>query len=245
MATLLQNQYGKHRVRVLKVHREESRHEVMELECDVLLSGDLDDSYLSDDNQSIVPTDTVKNTVHVLAHDHLEKCRTSFAKVLGDHFLTRYPHLSGVSVELRERRWGRLSVHGSPHPHAFAAEQNGTWFARSEFARDSAPIQRAGIKDHLIMKTTESAFVDYNVCEFTTLPPAEDRILATRLTAEWTLSEGAGSPGSIDASFLESAHEVLATKFSPSVQRTLFELGELFLERAPDVSQVELRMPNV
>lgn len=95
------------------------------------------------------------------------------------------------------------------------------------------------------MKTTESAFVDYNVCEFTTLPPAEDRILATRLTAEWTFAEGANEVGAVDGIFLEAAHEVLATTFSPSVQRTLFQLGELFLERAAEVSQVELRMPNV
>ena len=87
MARLVSNRYGKHRVRVLKVLRDRNRHVVCELEVDVLLEGELAASYHSSDNSSIIPTDTVKNTVQVLAHDSLNTCRTSFAVVLGNHFL--------------------------------------------------------------------------------------------------------------------------------------------------------------
>ena len=129
MATLESNRYGKFRVRVMKVLRhDDSHHDVCELEADVLLHGELAGSYLSDDNSSVVPTDTVKNTVHVLAHDHLETCRASFAKVIGEHFLGKYPHLSGVEVELRERKWERMSIDDKPHPHAFVHAANGESF---------------------------------------------------------------------------------------------------------------------
>jgi xanthine dehydrogenase accessory factor len=67
MPILEANRYGKHRVCVLRVGRASELHEVCELEADVLLAGDLEASYVSPDNSSIVPTDTVKDTVHALA----------------------------------------------------------------------------------------------------------------------------------------------------------------------------------
>ena len=245
MATLSSNRYGKHRVRVLRVERGEDKHEVCELEADILLTGDLDASYHSSDNASIIPTDTVKNTVHALAHDSLATCRTSFAKTLGQHFLDRYPHISGVSVELRERRWQRMPLSGGPHRHSFVAEGNGQWFTRCNFQRGKEDVLRAGLRDHLIMKTTESGFEGYNQCELTTLPPTADRILSTKLSAEWVFAGGTTDFSAADHVFVNAAYEVFAQRYSPSVQRTLFEIGEFFLEAAPDIVSVELKMPNV
>ncbi|RYD54150.1 MAG: urate oxidase, partial [Verrucomicrobiaceae bacterium] len=33
--------------------------------------------------------------------------------------------------------------------------------------------------------------------------------------------------------------------YSPSVQRTLYQIGEVALERVPAISRIELKMPNV
>ena len=245
MAKLESNRYGKHRVRVLKVLHEGGRHEVCELEVDVLLEGELAASYHSSDNSSIVPTDTVKNTVQVLAHDFLTTCRTSFARVMGDHFLRQYAHLSGVFVEIRERRWGRMEVEGQPHEHSFVAVGNGEWFARCDFLRNAEPVLKAGLRDHLVMKTTGSGFVGYHVCELTTLPPTEDRILATRLSAEWEFADETVDFASVDASYPGVAYSVFAARYSPSVQRTLYQIGESLLEACPGVIQVGLKLPNV
>lgn len=245
MPTLVQNRYGKHRVRVLRVIKDTPEHEICELEVDLLLAGDLNASYLSDDNTSIVPTDTVKNTIHALAHDDLGTCRTRFAIMLGEHFLTKYAHLQKVWVEARERRWGRMPVEGGAHEHCFVAELNGQWFTRCEFERGMAPVLRAGVREHLIMKTTQSGFEGYNMCEFTTLPPTSDRIFATRMTAEWTFANAVESFAEVDAQFLRTSYEVFSSRYSPSVQRTLYEMGEAFLLAAPVVNKVELKMPNV
>lgn len=246
MATLESNRYGKFRVRVMKVIRhDETLHDVCELEADVLLQGDLEGSYLSDDNRSIVPTDTVKNTVHFLAHDHLGTCRTSFVGVIGRHFLEKYPHLSGVEVELRERKWERMMVSGSPHPHSFVHAANGEPFSRGSFRRGSEPILSSGIRDHLVMKTTRSGFEGYNTCELTTLPPTNDRVFATRLSAEWFFSGPTAEFAGADAAILHTAHDVFSGSYSPSVQRTLFEIGEQALKHVPAISRIELKMPNV
>jgi urate oxidase len=246
VATLESNRYGKFRVRVMKVLRhDDSHHDVCELEADVLLHGELAGSYLSDDNSSVVPTDTVKNTVHVLAHDHLETCRTTFAKIIVEHFLGKYPHLSGVEVELRERKWERMSIGDKPHPHAFVHAANGEPFSRAAFFRGKAPRLSSGIREHLIMKSTRSGFTGYNVCELTTLPPTTDRVFATRLAAEWEFADLTIGFTVADTAILAIAHEVFATTYSPSVQRTLYQIGELALERVPAISRIELKMPNV
>ena len=246
MATLESNRYGKFRVRVMKVLRhDDSHHDVCEIEADVLLQGDLAGSYLSDDNSSVVPTDTVKNTIHLLAHDHLETCRTSFAKVIAEHFLGKYPHLSGVEVELRERKWERMSIGGDPHPHAFVHAANGEPFSRATLFRGQALRLTSGIREHLVMKSTQSGFIGFNECELTTLPPTNDRVFATRLAAEWEFADLTGGFAAADAAILAAAHEVFATTYSPSVQRTLYQIGELALERVPGISRIELKMPNV
>lgn len=244
MVKVESNQYGKSRVRVLKVLRGE-KHEVCELEADVLLSGDLDGSYLSDDNSSIVPTDTVKNTIHLLAHDHLKTCRVDFAKVIGEYFLEKYPHIDGVSIELRERRWKRMEINGEPHPHSFSEEANGTYFCRADYQRDEPPVLSAGITDHLILKTTGSGFEGYNTCDLTTLPPTNDRFLSTRLTAEWFFSADAKAYSAADKKVLDSAYKVFAETYSPSVQRTLFEIGEAALKAVPSIVKIAFSMPNV
>ncbi|HEY1120235.1 MAG TPA: urate oxidase [Haloferula sp.] len=246
MATLESNRYGKFRVRVMKVLRhDDSHHDVCELEADVLLHGELDGSYLSDDNSSVVPTDTVKNTVHFLAHDHLETCRTSFAKIIAEHFLGKYPHLSGAEVELRERKWERMMIGGSPHPHSFVHAANGEPFSRAAFFRGKSLQLFSGIRGHLVMKSTQSGFTGYNVCELTTLPPTTDRVFATRLTGEWEFTDLTADFAGADTAILAATHEVFATTYSPSVQRTLYQIGEVALERVPSISRIELKMPNV
>lgn len=246
MPTLTQNRYGKSRVRFLKTIRHSpTHHDVCELEADVLLSGDLDSSYLSEDNSSIVPTDTCKNTLHLLAHDHLSTCRNSFAKIIGNHFLEKYPHITLVETELRERAWVRLPIDGQPHPHTFTHAANGTPFSTLKNHRKLGEILTSGIRDLLILKTTGSAFMGYNTCDLTTLPPTDDRILSTRITAEWTYSDLSADFQSADPSILAIIQKVFAENHSHSVQRTLMEMGEAALATSPAISKIELTLPNV
>jgi urate oxidase len=242
MATLASNQYGKSKVRFLRVSRQpDGTHHVIEIEADVLLCGDLDGSFLTDDNSSIVPTDTVKNTIHLLAHDHPDTCRNRFALVIGNHFLTHYDWIHGVTIELRERPWSRMGN----HPHTFSHDANGTPFTHATFERGGEPTLTSGIRNHLVMKTTASAFVGYHVCERTTLPPTEDRILATRLAAEWTLTDISQDFAATDRMVREQLLRIFADTFSPSVQRTLFLMGEAALAAAPGISSIRLALPNV
>lgn len=59
--------YGKNMVKVLVIRRQGSHHEIIELKADVELTLKTRKDYLVGDNSDIIPTDTIKNTVHALA----------------------------------------------------------------------------------------------------------------------------------------------------------------------------------
>lgn len=59
--------YGKNAVKVLVIRRQGKRHSVIELKADVELTLKTHRAYLDGDNSEVIPTDTIKNTVHALA----------------------------------------------------------------------------------------------------------------------------------------------------------------------------------
>lgn len=59
--------YGKNIVKVLFIRRQGTYHDIIELKADVELTLNSRKDYLTGDNSDIIPTDTIKNTVHALA----------------------------------------------------------------------------------------------------------------------------------------------------------------------------------
>lgn len=243
MATLGPNRYGKQKVRVLRKHVDGDTQAVTEISADVLLEGAFDRSFLSDDNTQIVATDTVKNTIIALAHDHLGPCIEEFALHLGRHFLARHAHIDRVHIELRERRWDRMIVNGKPAPHSFLPSPLGVPYVRLTTCRETRELE-SGVRGLRVLNSTNSAFVNFDHTEFTTLVDAEDRILSTEMEAGWKFVPAATDFSAANARVIEKLLEIFATRFSPSVQRTLFEMGEAALRAVPDIEEVILRMPN-
>jgi len=65
-------------------------------------------SYLAGDNTKVVATDTIKNTINILAKKHLGDDIEQFATTIGEHFLGKYKHVARVNVSIDERRWQRM-----------------------------------------------------------------------------------------------------------------------------------------
>jgi len=244
MATLGTNRYGKQKVRVLRKSVEENgRQSVVEISADALLEGAFERSFLSEDNTQIVATDTVKNTIIALAHQPLGPGIEDFALVLGRHFLARHAHVDVVHIELRERRWERMTIAGRPAPHSFHASPLGEPFTRLTISRVSQELE-SGIRGLLVLNSTNSAFVNFDHTEFTTLQDATDRILSTVIETSWKFGAEAGDFSAANARVLTALLEIFARNFSPSVQRTLFEMGEAALAAAPEIDEISIRMPN-
>src|SRR5207248_5638328 len=114
--------------------------------------GDFETSYTSGDNTKVVATDTIKNTINILAKQHLGDEIERFAAIIGDHFLGRYKHVTRVTVEIEERKWERMDVAGSPHPHSFLGGSAACLFVDATFTRDEKTLH-SGIRDLLILKS--------------------------------------------------------------------------------------------
>lgn len=242
---LSSQQYGKQRVRVLRVVREEGGlQHVYEVEVSVLLEGDFAESFLTDSNATVVPTDTMKNTVHVLAQDHLGASPELFGLALGDHFLARYAHVEKVHVEVVSRPWDRfINTEGQAHPHFFLASRPGNPFTQITSTRSSVSV-KSGVRDLLVLKSTGSAFVGFPRCEYTTLAETDDRILSTSMRAIWTFASRDADFAAENKAAVTALLEVLAHEFSPSVQNTLFLMAKAALAAAPALTEITLKMPN-
>ncbi len=242
-AKLIDHQYGKSRVRVLKVLRDGATHTLKELDVSVRLSGDFESSYTSGDNGRVILTDTMKNTVHALAKDALGPQTEPFALTLARHFLERYEQVRRVTIKTRERVWDRLAVDGTPHPHSFTHVQSARPAVLVKASREGIETM-SGLENLLLLKSTASSFKDYPKDEFTTLPETDERIFATSLIAFWRW-------GSEPTNYLQANETIraalirpFALNHSPSVQTTLFQMGEAALAACAEINRVHLAMPN-
>lgn len=136
--------YGKDNIQVFKVSVDSDTKEqqIISLTVQVLLSGKkLESSFSVGDNSLVVPTDTVKNTVYYLAHQHSLDTIENFGSHVMSHFLTTYNHIDTVHVEIVSHGWSRMKTttkeernkdftgsllstqpdasHTIEHPHAF------------------------------------------------------------------------------------------------------------------------------
>ena len=243
MTKVIDQRYGKARVRVMKILREGAAHTLKDIEVRALLQGDFVSSYTGGDNTKVVATDTIKNTINVFAKEHLAHEIERFAITLGQHFVDRYPQVEKAEIEVTERRWDRLSVDDKPHPHSFAAGSEARMFTRVTCTAGEAVVA-SGIRDLVILKSTGSGFENYPRDEFTTLPETTDRILATSFSATWHFARQPANFRSTNDAILAAMLQIFASNFSPSAQTTLFQMGEAALAASPEIIRLNLAMPN-
>jgi urate oxidase len=241
---LRQNNYGKSKVRIVKVKRDTERHELWDLDVAVTLEGDFEAAHVEGDNSRMLATDTMRNTVYALAKDHLTGSIEEFGLGLVDHFLEAGPTVEGVRIEITRFPWSRIEVNGRGHEHSFV-RGSGERKARVTGHESGDRRVEAGLDNLLVMKTTESGWEGFLRERFTTLPDTNDRILATIITANW--SYGDSTDLDFDRLWHDVREQILATftdHYSPSVQNTLYRIGKAVLEAFVEVEKIHLSFPN-
>ena len=186
MALLAENRYGKSRVRLVKVTRQEGMHTVREWAVNVLIQGDYDNAFRTGSNIDILPTDTMKNTVYSIARRSSAICIEEFAKDLITHFLTTYAHAESVAVDIKEKLWEHLEVNGKPHPTRFQQSSGELQTTSVTSSRNAGVSVASGLSGLVILKTADSAFEGYIKDPLTTLRETSDRLFGTDVTASWT-----------------------------------------------------------
>jgi urate oxidase len=237
------NAYGKNAINLSRIIRHPDRHEIRHISVNISLAGDFEDVHTTGDNTKVLPTDTMKNTVYALAKDHFTASIEAFGLFLVDYLLSNNPQVTEVRTELAEYSWARMSFNGTPHPHSFVNGGSEKHVALITKTRQ-ATILSAGIKDLLILKTTDSGFENYIRDKYTTLKETSDRIFSTECDITWIYEHLPANPDHLYTAIRENLLQTFSTHKSLSVQHTLYAMGENVLKEFPEVKEITLKMPN-
>ena len=148
------------------------------------LRGDFAAAHVEGDQSHVLPTDTQKNTAFAYAKAHGVTSPEDYALALAGRLLEATPAADSCLVRVEEYAWDRIAVDGVGHDHAFVRRGGEVRTAEVEVTAQGASVV-SGLTDLVVLKSTGSEFKGFLTDEYTTLPEAEDRILATSLTATW------------------------------------------------------------
>ncbi len=244
MITLGENQYGKSRVRVMKVERSDGRHEVFEWNVEVWLKGDFTRCFEDGDNSRILPTDTMKNTVYSLARSSRASTIEEFATELVTYFLMNQSQVEEAGASIRSTRWKHIFTDTGEHSMAFIQDGSVIETVTVTYPRTGPVSVTSGFTGMAILKTVKSSFAGYLKDKLTTLKETHDRLLGTLASAAWVY---VGTDQDFVAARVRITNTLLdafAEHDSMSVQQTLFAMGKAALEAAPEISEIRLQMPN-
>jgi urate oxidase len=243
------NQYGKAESRVVRIYRDTDRHEIRDLNVSTAIRGEFTDAHTTGDQAHVLPTDTQKNTAFAFAKKYGVRSPEEYAVTLGGRLLEATPAATGVRVRVEEFPWDRVTVGQYEHDHTFVRRGGEVRTVEVDVTADRVRIV-SGLTDLVVLKSTGSEFKGFLRDEYTTLPDADDRILATSLTARWRNRHE--DPAQIPDVAWDEEHrtaraillEAYAGTYSHALQETLFAMGRLLLERMPTIEEVSFAAPN-
>jgi urate oxidase len=237
MVSLGPNQYGKAETRLVLVRRGAREHELVDLNVSVALAGDLADTHLTGDNANVLPTDTQKNTVYAFAREYGIDSIEAFGVRLARHFVSATPSVHKARVSIESYGWRRLG------PHSFARTGEGVRTAVISASASQMWVV-SGVKDLVLLNTTDSEFHGFIRDRYTTLAEATDRILATSVEASWRHGSSEQDWDPLYDAACNAVVGAFVDTYSLSLQQTLYAMGQAVLAAAPSTVEVRLALPN-
>jgi urate oxidase len=241
MATVLgANQYGKAENRVVRIVRDTPRHEIHDLNVSTSLRGEFTAAHTDGDQSQVLPTDTQKNTAFAYAKLHGISSIEDYGLALGRRLIEATPAATEAEVRIEEYAWDRLG------DHSFVRRGGAVRTCVVTVGRNGARVE-SGVKELVVLNSTDSEFKGFLKDEFTTLPEADDRILATSLVATWRHSGADLDTRDWNASYdvvLERILTTFAGTFSRALQESLYAMGTAVLEAQPGISDISFSAPN-
>ncbi|WP_330460584.1 urate oxidase [Streptomyces sp. NBC_00820] len=244
-----QNQYGKAENRVVRITRDGATHHIKDLNVSVSLSGAMDEVHYSGSNAHVLPTDTTKNTVYAFAKEHGIESAEQFGIHLARHFVTSQEPIRTARIRIEEYGWERIVTSGADEAgHSFARTGQEVRLAQITYDGSSWEVV-SGLKDLVVMNSTDSEFWGFAKDGYTTLKEAYDRILATRVAARWRFgwSDDEEEMPDWERSYAETRRHLLqafAETYSLSLQQTLYQMGARIIDRRDEIDEVRFSLPN-
>ncbi|MFF4754579.1 factor-independent urate hydroxylase [Streptomyces sp. NPDC002514] len=251
-----QNQYGKAENRVVRITRDGATHHIKDLSVSVALSGDMDDVHHSGSNANVLPTDTTKNTVFAFAKEYGIESAEQFGIHLARHFVTSQEPIRTARIRVEEYTWERIPAAGADGRPAGAGEAGHSFVRKGQETRlaqitydGSSWEVVSGLKDLVVMNSTDSEFRGYVKDKYTTLPEARDRILATEVSGRWRFgwSDDTQPMPDWETSYEETRKHLLlafAETYSLSLQQTLYQMGTRVITHRGEIDEIRFSLPN-
>jgi len=237
------NQYGKAENRLVRIYRDQPRHEIHDVNVSTCLRGDFSAAHLAGDQSEVLPTDTQKQTIYAYAKEKGLTSIEDYGLTLARHFVGDVEPVQGARVEIDEYAWERVIVDGAEHDH--------TWVRKGQEVRTAAITVDAdgewvvgGLKDLIILKSTGSEFAGFLSDPYTVLEPTHDRVMATSLVAQWRFTTTEVDWEATYVGVKAQLTKQFAVVQSLALQQTLFEMGRAVLETYPTIAEVRLSAPN-
>jgi urate oxidase len=240
---LAQNEYGESRVRLMRVTRRDSHHDIKDMTLSIRFEGDFAAAHTSGDNRKILPEDTLRNTIYVLAKQYPAEAIEEFALHVIEHFLTYNPQVSQVEIAAHEQPWLRMPFGDKGHATAFITGSGEKRTTRIRATRKETRLQ-SGIEDLTVLRTGGCSFANFLRDPYTTLRETSDRILSTSLCAMWTYVEPDASYSTVYHGVRKTLLETFAMHESKSLQHTLYALGHAVLDNFEVISEIRLSLPD-
>jgi urate oxidase len=237
------NQYGKAETRVVRIYRDEARHEIRDINVSTALRGDFSTAHVTGDQSKVLPTDTQKNTCFAFAKQKGIGEIEDFALALGRHFVDDIRSVDGARIEIDEYAWDRITVDGVDHDHAWVRRGAETRTTTVTVEADTTQVV-SGLRDLTLLKSTGSEFWGFLKDEYTTLAETRDRVLATSLVADWRYAGAELDWGGLYGDVRRILLERFANVHSYALQQTLWEMGKAVLEAHPEIVEISLSAPN-
>ncbi|MGK5692189.1 factor-independent urate hydroxylase [Streptomyces sp. URMC 128] len=256
MPTILgQNQYGKAENRVVKITRDGATHHIKDLNVSVSLSGDMEEVHLSGSNANVLPTDTTKNTVYAFAKEHGIASAEQFGIHLARHFVTSQEPIHRARIRIEEYAWERIAasddsrlISADEVKHSFVRKGQEVRLTQITYDGSSWEVI-SGLKDLVVMNSTDSEFWGYVKDKYTTLKEAYDRILATQVSSRWRFNwtDDDQRMPDWDNSYEQTKKHMLqafAETYSLSLQQTLYQMGARIIGNRGEIDEVRFSLPN-
>ena len=244
MIRLAENTYGKSSVRLMKVKRDAALHTVKEWKVEVLLAGDFESCFTTGDNHDILPTDTMKNTVYSRARESQADSIEDFGRELVAFFLERNAQISSITINIAATLWEHAVSQGKPHPATFVRGTGETEITTVNGSQGGPVTITSGLDGLVILKTANSGFEGFLRDSLTTLPATADRLFGTALRTEWNYSSAVLPFAELRSKLRATLIDAFAGHESKSVQHTLYAMAQAALAAVPEISNIELAMPN-
>jgi urate oxidase len=224
--------------------------------------------HYSGSNAHVLPTDSIKNTVFAFAKEHGVSSAEQFAVHLARHFVTSQPAIHRARIRIEEYAWERIGISRAPDgdpptapahrkdegddiapaPHSFVRRGQETRTTRVTHDGTGWEVV-SGLRDLVVMNTTDSEFHGYTKDRYTTLPETTDRILATQVSGCWRFgwSRDDEAMPAWDESYRQTRDHLLrafAQTYSLSLQQTLYQMGARIIDHRPEIDEVRFSLPN-